>query len=266
MADQETIESTTETQQTNQQQEPVIENVDTTGGVSGVGVPKEELERFQMMMRDQTELAQSLMRQNAELTKRLNDRPSSTREVSPEQDEKSFWDKPKSSLREMIVEELDARIKPLNDAFRMQERDKQLDKVKEKYADIWPAIERDVKASIETARSQGHDVNEQLLDFLALATSGAYYRGQLATKPNTTTTTRNGTPPVQTRPDPGFIPSAPPKKIAEKEVVKREYTEVERRLMRERGLSEEAWDALQNASPTDFMTITIPGKKKEGVK
>lgn len=240
--------------------------IDTTGGVAGAGVPREEFEKLAQFLRDQQQVTQSLIQQNRELAARAA-RPAEP-EVSEDQLNKQVWDKPYTMLQKMIREELSALGKPMNEILG----DRRFEKVSKEYEDIWPLIEPTVRNFVDQAKAQGHEVNEQLISVAALSASGAYYRGRLpgvTPPPVRTETPAPVTPPGTPRApvaDPPFMrPSAPrTPNNGEPPKNKREYTEVERRLMRERRMTEEEWDFYISASPTDFLTKDKP--KKEGAK
>lgn len=241
----------------------------TTAPVTGEGVPKEEFEKLQKMIRDQGDLVRSLHLQNVELSRKMRE-PQAPAAPQPTEAEanKAFWDNPTTSLRKMIADEMDRRVAPLNAALEETRVDKRFTNVAHEFADIWTDIEGEVRAAVAQAQAQGHQPDEQMIKVLALATSGAYYRGQLTNKPKPAApaAAAPAAPPAPPAVDPAFLrPSAPAAPRATNGgAAPREFTEVERRLMRERGMSEAQWAALMDASPTDFLTIELP--KKDGAK
>lgn len=183
-------------------------------------------------------------------------------EPSVDDQNQEFWKNPVGVMNKLIQAELQKTVGPLNERLTRDSTLTAYDRakltLKTQYADIWGSIEPYVDQFVQQATSQGMEVNDQLMNVAALTASGAYYRGQIpgatpgAPNPNPTpapvtpATPPNPNPAPQTpasvftpphlRPSAPVIPGQEPQKVE-----RRQLTENERRLARERKQTDEQY-------------------------
>lgn len=261
------------------------QSIDRSGGAAGTGVPEEELERLRALAASQDGVIRELHQRNREQDRRLKEfdtrikgieTPPTPKPSDEEMDER-FWKQPGKSMREMIREELQATVKPLNEEISRLRGASVYDQMKEKlkgeYSDIWGQIEPGIDDFIRNATAQGNELNQDLVNIAALTMSGALYRGQLrdpATgQPIKPSAPRDGSPtppaaeeerkvttPAHLRPSAPKIPGRePPAKET------RELSENERRLARERGWTDAQYLDWLDVPPEQVVHSDI-GRKK----
>ncbi|HEX9430477.1 MAG TPA: hypothetical protein VF944_08880 [Candidatus Bathyarchaeia archaeon] len=242
----------------------------------GAGVPQEELDRAKQLIAAQDQVIRDM---NAQITQRMRGVDERVRKLeapAPDADElnQEFWKNPIGAMQTLIQEELKRTVGPLND-FRVRTEgasayDRMKAGLKAQYGDIWPHIEGTIDSFVEQAVAAGNEVNNQLLGVAALAASGAYYRGQLPGVAAPTTTPRPTPPqPPTTEPTvvtpPHLRPSAPtvPGTEAGTKKERRELTENERRLARERGQSPEQYLDWLDVPPEEVVRSQIGRPEKK---
>jgi len=181
-----------------------------------------------------------------------------------EEADKEFWKTPTKSLAEMearmrtqLIEEMRNTINPLLVQHAVSAKEMALSKMQTQYADVWDAIEPTVRQFIANAEASGTEISENVVSVATMAAAGAYYRGMLGTTPPSTPApapvTTTVTPP-HLRPTPPSAPTEGTKKPV------RQLTENERRLARERGMTEEQYiDWLE--VPSDSVVKATIGKE-----
>lgn len=251
-------------------------NVDTTPKVPGAGVSAEELERLRSLNAAQEATLRDYHRQNTELVQRLrsiDDRVKRVETPEPSEAEmnQEFWKNPTGVMNRLIKDELNRTVGPLNERLSresaMSEYDRAKLKLKEQYSDIWDQISPSIDAFINQATSQGVELNEQLMNVAALTASGMLYRGQIpgvspVKKEEPNPTKEEGKPatvftPPHLRPSAPMIPGAEPEKKEH-----RQLSENERRIARERRLTDEQYLAWLDVPPEEVVRSRIG--KEEG--
>lgn len=167
-----------------------------------------------------------------------------------------FWKDPVGVMNELIQSELKRTVEPINSYIAGQRTETAYDRMKAElrtqFSDVWPHIEREIDRFVQATAEAGNEVNPQLLNVAALAATGAYHRGLLSSgaesnggTPPAPPATPPATPPVPARADmsvpPHLRPSAPTPPGHERPQAqeRRQLTENEARLARERGMTHE---------------------------
>lgn len=243
-------------------------NVDTTRGAAGAGVPQEELERLRSLNAAQEAALRDMHGQNTRLHQQMRDLDGRVKRVenpepSVDDQNQEFWKNPVGVMNKLIQAELQKTVGPLNERLTRDSSLTAYDRaklnLKSQYSDIWDKIEPYVDQFVQQATTQGMEVNDQLMNVAALTASGAYYRNQIPGvtpgAPNPNPTPAPAVPPVAP-PNPNPAPPTPTSVFTpphlrpsapvipgqeQQQVERRQLTENERRLARERKMTDEQY-------------------------
>lgn len=164
-----------------------------------------------------------------------------------------FWKDPVGVVGDLINSELKKTVDPINQMLHAGRAETEYDRMKKdlkgQFEAEWPYIEGEIDRFVTAAAEAGNKITPELLNVAALASTGAMARGLLPGPSNIAPAPSNGQPPVtppqaprndMTTP-PHLRPSAPPAPSNERgqPTQRRELSENERRLARERNMSPE---------------------------
>lgn len=274
--------SSPKTPETSQPGAPATEgaSVDTTTRQAGEGVPAEELRRAREIIEAQDQVireqAQGLARANQQgreldgRMRRLEEGPPPSRE----QLDKKFWESPTTVLGEMISSELKKTVGPLNERFQRVAEETELDKykknIKAQYGDNWALVEPAIDQFVEAAQGQGVALSEQLVGIAAASAFGTLalqgkvrIAGQPPEPKPADPSPRPAERPAAVTTPPHLRPSAPqiPGKESDKPA-RRELTENERRLARERRMTEDQYLDWLETPPEQVIHSRIGKEQK----
>jgi len=191
---------------------------------------------------------QRLQRENEEL------RRASANPPNPQGDTNLILERPRDLIREEIRKEI-APLLEFAQSFRSQSQaDLLIQKfsMDPRFSAVWPAVEPYIRRMIPSISP----LNDQTMLAAVMSLVGAYYTNQLDTKPSASPQPQpnngSGTPPnnppanpsqaLDMNTPPHLRPSAPPSAIPQDQTNKRrELTELEKRLAREKGMSPEKY-------------------------
>lgn len=195
---------------------------------------------------------------------------------SDEEERQNFYNRPVATTRQMIQEELDRTIKPLTDFVQQMrggtESEKIMSRLKvdPRFAPHWDAaVENAVNSVI--ARLSPDQINEQTIQSTIIQALGLKSIGQLAPVPGSPAPSAppapapsnpptNGNPPVSSPPH--MRPSAPPGPNANQPVRRRQLTENEKRLAREKRMTDDVYLDWIEMPASQIAKAPIPGASK----
>ncbi|MBA2704697.1 MAG: hypothetical protein H0U60_12700 [Blastocatellia bacterium] len=225
-------------------------------------------------LRDQNRRIQELQDQLARTTTPPAAPASASR--TEEEERQDFYNRPVATTRLMIQEELDRTIKPLTDFVQQMrggtESEKILNRLKgdPRFAPHWDmAVEQAVNGVI--ARLSPDQINEQTIMSTIIQAIGLKSIGQLAPVPGSpvpapaptpqpSTQPQNGNPPVTTPPH--MRPSSPPGPNANQPPRRRQLNENEKRLAREKRMSDDTYLDWLEMPASQIAKAPIPGAPK----
>jgi hypothetical protein len=215
-----------------------------------------------------TALLQDLIRQQQEQIRILSQQrqqPQIPRQPETPPDPKEFYEKPHETIRQ----EVQKAIMPFAGFMQQMQRQSDIKKVCAYVANIpqYTAIFPHIRADFEAALEDLPELNQYAIQQTLQAAVGNYALRNINGQGHFTLPNAAAPAPATSAPRnvPAHLaPSAPalhaPGAPATKP--KRQYTEQERRMMREWNMSEEEFDTYQTAAPHEVLDIQIPGARK----
>lgn len=184
-----------------------------------------------------------------------------------------FWRNPVGVIREMVKGEMAATVAPINERLRAGDTisvaDREKAKMKIEYGPAWDRMEPFVDQFVKDASARGVEVDANLMNVAALAAVGIVVKRDGAavfTPAAPAPAPPNGQPPSPPAPAPApsmispphLRPSAPAIPGAEPDKPQiREFSENEKRLMRERGQTPEQYLAWLDIPPEGVASSRI---------